>query len=617
VTVIVTPAEFMAAARAPAPLNGSSPWAARYSADLRRVIVEHARRAPRSLQVHLGPSELGHRCLSGETEVVTRQGIRKIRDLAKQGSAELLVPLLYEGSDVRKRWGKFVQVPVEHFGEQQLYEITLRRNQDSKVVFATAEHHWFRSYWSGKNKKQQRLQTLDLRPGHKLTQLRRARPKTTTLMPVAVAQGFVFGDGTKGSDDERHRPAILNLYHNGKYEALIKYFPGEHRVIQENTMTFAFSEIRGLPRFWKKLPPINESTSFLMSWLAGYFAADGCVTEDGHCTISSAYEEHLNFVRDVAAICGIGYGQVRKYMRRGISGNQPAAEETPLYRLSLRYRDLPDWFFLQAKHAERAHAASLTTERDPHWIVESIQATGRTESVYCAVTGEAGAFALTDGLMTGNCDRNVVWKMAGLPTTNHVADPWPSIVGTAIHAWMAEAFTADNERHGLRWIAENRVTPHPNHPGTADLYDATEQAVVDWKALAESSMAKIRKEPPQHYVVQLLLYGRGYRLLGLPVRRVVLAALPRTSSTLDGLYIWDRPYTPADDVLIEEVFARTAIRTRLAEEVRANRLHINAVPATPESDSCFWCPAYRPQSARDGGPGCPGTAQNGTTSPTT
>lgn len=67
------------------------------------------------------------------------------------------------------------------------------------------------------------------------------------------------------------------------------------------------------------------------------------------------------------------------------------------------------------------------------------------------------------------CDRQVAGKMAGIPTTNHVVDPWPSIVGTAGHAWLDKAFKAENARHGLRWVPENRVTPHPDHPGTADL----------------------------------------------------------------------------------------------------------------------------------------------------
>lgn len=207
------------------------------------------------------------------------------------------------------------------------------------------------------------------------------------------------------------------------------------------------------------------------------------------------------------------------------------------------------------------------------------------------------------------CDRQVVAKMARLPRTNHVADPWPSILGTAAHAWLADAFAADNQRLGrIRWVPEQRVTPHPNHPGTADLYDADEESVDDHKVLGTTSLAKVRSPegPPRHYVVQLLLYGRGYRLLGLPVKRVALIAYPRTAASLDGLYVWERPYTPADDELIDEVFAQTEYRRQWAVAVLTGAAQLSDVPAAPGAGECIWCPVYRPQSARDGGPGCPG-----------
>lgn len=206
------------------------------------------------------------------------------------------------------------------------------------------------------------------------------------------------------------------------------------------------------------------------------------------------------------------------------------------------------------------------------------------------------------------CDRQVVGKLVGEPATNHVADPWPSIVGTAVHSWLAYAFTDWNARHGLvRWLAEQRVVPHPEHAGTADLYDAAEQTVVDHKVLGESSMAKVRSAagPPLHYQIQLLLYGKGYRLLGLPVRRVVLAAYPRTASTLDGLYVWERATGEQDDALIAEVFALTDRRKAMAAEVLAGTRQLTTVPIAPEDDLCYFCPYYRPQ-ARDGGPGCSG-----------
>jgi hypothetical protein len=206
-----------------------------------------------------------------------------------------------------------------------------------------------------------------------------------------------------------------------------------------------------------------------------------------------------------------------------------------------------------------------------------------------------------------SCDRQVAGKFAALPATNHVSDPWPSIVGTACHAWAAEAFEAENVRSGqLRWVAEQKVTPHPDHPGTADLYDAVEQAVVDHKFLGESSMAKIRKDPPRKYVVQLLLYGQGYRNLGLPVKRVALAAYPRTAASLDGLYVWEREHTPADDELLQVVFDQTRVRRQYAEQIVAGRMNLLDVPADADSDECYFCPFYRPQAARDGQYGCPG-----------
>ena len=209
------------------------------------------------------------------------------------------------------------------------------------------------------------------------------------------------------------------------------------------------------------------------------------------------------------------------------------------------------------------------------------------------------------------CDRQVAGKMAQLPRTNHVADPWPSIVGTACHAWAAEAFEGANERLGRkRFLTEYRVTPHPLHPGTGDLYDHDEEAVVDHKFLGPTGMAKIRSEtgPPRHYVVQLLLYKRGFELLDLPVKRVALAAYPRTAGSLDGLYVWTREASAADDELLEEVFAQTEIRRQWAVALITGAAELVDVPSSPSSDECYFCPLYRPQSARDAGPGCPGHA---------
>lgn len=214
-----------------------------------------------------------------------------------------------------------------------------------------------------------------------------------------------------------------------------------------------------------------------------------------------------------------------------------------------------------------------------------------------------------------NCDRQVAGKLARLAPTNHVADPWASILGTATHAWLADAFTADNTRTGvLRWIAEQRVEPHPEHSGTADLYDAVEQAVVDHKVLGKTTHAKLREQgAPRKYHVQLLLYGWGYRKLGLPVRRVAIAAYPRTEHRLDNLYVWSTPFSddqgeilPEVVDLLVEVFTDTERRKQYARQLLDGQLGLLDVPPAPDDTDCYFCPFYRPQSAQDGGAGCPG-----------
>lgn len=212
------------------------------------------------------------------------------------------------------------------------------------------------------------------------------------------------------------------------------------------------------------------------------------------------------------------------------------------------------------------------------------------------------------------CDRQVVGKLAGLPTTNHVVDPWASVIGTAVHAWLADAFAADNLRHGLRWVVEKRVTPHPDHPGSGDLYDAWEQAVVDHKILGVTTHEKVKDAdgPPIKYKVQLMLYGKGFRLLGLPVKRIAVAAYPRTKHTLDDLYVWEQASGPQDDPFLDAVFELTDHRKALAGEVIAGRMSINDVTTSADDDECFFCPYYRPQSARDQGPGCAGPRKSTT-----
>lgn len=331
-------------------------------------------------------------CCRYDTPVVTKKGVRPIGDLSG-GNHELLIPTVGSKGGLSYR-GTFKSVPVKHFGEQKIWEVHLKRQQVNRVIHTTAEHRWFlegESQWRPMSDYERTTESLQ--KGDRLRILRAQKPNKEKLMPSAAAQGFVFGDGTRGQGD---RPASV-IFFDHKQE-MLKYFVSDGCEVEMYDRTHR--RIYGVPRFWKNLPDIDSSRSFLLSWLAGYFAADGCVSKRGHSSISSSDIDNISFVRDAASLCGVPYGSICENNNR--SENYINDGTGSLYSIGLRAPWLPDWFFLLSKHRERIENHDFN-DYDYPWIVEKVVETDETDDVYCAVVPKAGAFGLVRGLMTGNC----------------------------------------------------------------------------------------------------------------------------------------------------------------------------------------------------------------------
>jgi len=224
------------------------------------------------------------------------------------------------------------------------------------------------------------------------------------------------------------------------------------------------------------------------------------------------------------------------------------------------------------------------------------------------------------------CDRQLVGKMAGVSLSrgdsNNLHDPWASIVGTAIHAFLEEAFKWESSRiaaedpmaGGPRWYTEKRVTPDPAntmpHPGTADLYDAATFTLNDHKCQSEGVRDKLRRNgPPLHYFMQMLLYAVGYMHEGYRVDRIALVSWPRTHSTLDDMYVWEHVITETDIADVVRLIEKTEVREQVAALVVQGELNFFDIPATPSPDDCQYCPFFRPDAAFNNSiRGCPGTA---------
>ncbi|MFD1948569.1 DNA primase [Nocardioides aestuarii] len=173
---------------------------------------------------------------------------------------------------------------------------------------------------------------------------------------------------------------------------MLKWFPNSHTTASGDNLL-----VHHLPRFFKELPDQDESVSYLLGWLAGYFAADGCVAADGTVILNSADRHDLEFVRDVCTRLGIGTYGITTQVRTGFG-----PEPSELHRVHLINEDLPADFFLIDEHRRRFEAADKQFARRG-WVVQSVEETEREEEVYCAEVPGGHAFTLEDNILTGNC----------------------------------------------------------------------------------------------------------------------------------------------------------------------------------------------------------------------
>lgn len=334
-------------------------------------------------------------CFAYETEVITPEGAKPIGSLVGDGGlgkATLLIPLSRNG------WASWREVEVRSFGVQRLWRLNLARGRSVKTIYVTAGHRWKTrdrktGCWSTF------VTTADLRPGDVLPMSRAQVPwasrNKATPSPFGIAAGFTFGDGERSV--RPGRAASVNFY-DGKDEPMVRFFPNCTRSRYKAAGGTWYTHIGGLPRAWKDAVPLSETRGYLLGWLAGYFAADGTVSEKGQATLFSARRAHIAHVRDACYVLGVRTSPLLEKTHPAIGGM------ATIYSVTLNIRDLPASFWLMPHHAERiTRKLATTVARDTGWAVLSAEPTNREEEVYCAVVPGEEMFVLADNLVTGNC----------------------------------------------------------------------------------------------------------------------------------------------------------------------------------------------------------------------
>jgi hypothetical protein len=185
------------------------------------------------------------------------------------------------------------------------------------------------------------------------------------------------------------------------------------------------------------------------------------------------------------------------------------------------------------------------------------------------------------------CDRQLAYKMAGMPESRKFHDIWPSFVGTAVHGELASALEWDNQRlisegKPARWLIEHRVSVGFGLEGSSDFFDTWTGTVGDHKILGQTSYQKfVREGPSQTYETQAHCYGLGFARQGYEVKRVAIFAYGRAKSLTD-LHVWSAPW----DI---DVALRALQRMRRIQSLLDSGVHPKVARPTP-GGACIFCP---------------------------
>jgi len=317
-------------------------------------------------------------CFAKETRVLTRQGWKTFEDLG-EGPARLVT-----------EQGKWVNAEIKKFGTQPLMKVTYKDCTPYKKkweVYATPGHDWIVDNHYGRKL----VKTEDLKVGDRIP-LVRGKNSSKRLCPQGIQHGLTYGDGTRPSTHEGG--ASLELIGDTLRECR-KYFPLNDTIdVSDNQLS-----VRNLPRFFKDLPDINESKSYLMGFLAGWIAADGSVSKaEGSVLLFNKDREVLLKAKDMAAVCGF-----RTTDPRLVREKSPFdGSDKPLWALSFRLCDNPKILVIREDHKAKLKERD-TKKYNREAKILSVEKTDRVEEVWCAVVPGTHSFVIEGNALVGNC----------------------------------------------------------------------------------------------------------------------------------------------------------------------------------------------------------------------
>ena len=393
-------------------------------------------------------------CFAADTKIITHTGIYKIGSLVNQ-KVEIL-----NGN------GEWEYVTIKDCGIQQLYELNLSKDRNTQKIFTTKEHIWF-------DKQNKEYTTINLKPNTYLKSIFRD-VKDFTIDVEGIRHGLIFGDGWRSSvykqyGSGKHRITdktdiqgykyILSLYNNSGKHHLKQWFENDDfwkiNYCTNNEIRIVSKRFDIDPKY-KELPDISKGRDYIMSFLAGYIAADG----NGTQSISTTNPDIVDNLLNLFIYCDISIKYVRKTIRKP---NQSFDKNgSTIYTITYIAHNIPKSFFI---NKNKQPIDNNTYHRD-HWKVESVIETDKFEHVYCCSTS-TNSFVLFGNILTHNC--------FGCKESHPLPQVIYDCLGVDGRAWLLEHFDGDSDesRQGFGFKKRNTEEQNFVNPDILKRFDKT------------------------------------------------------------------------------------------------------------------------------------------------
>lgn len=321
-------------------------------------------------------------CFRKDTKFITDKGVKTLEECVGQDINVLNID------------GEWKPATVKYFGKNQLVRIKF---SNGKEVYATPNHRWFvvkkSRYKDKKYEKMVETTTDGLKTSrnYHIPYIQRLHTDNVKYSDEGVRHGFIFGDGSLLGDGAR--VSICGK----KKDFMVPFFNGAKFYYSSNGTI----ETSGVyPASYKQLPDINTcSDEYLMGFLIGYLASDGCVTK-ADCRISCIDKEVLLAVKDICARLKIRTFDIHSETKDKQIGEY-CYENHTVYSLALAVECISPAMILNPIHRENLF--SKKRKGIKYCYPVEIEYTGIVDDVYCVVEPETHTMVLDGNILTGQC----------------------------------------------------------------------------------------------------------------------------------------------------------------------------------------------------------------------